>query len=144
MIKNNNQIDLGISFYFLKPLLLINLDVPTMVNGVPTNPLASSSSTLSRKTMKRNREICDGELKELLVNLFPHVRIHHILPRDRNSEIFDMALARNLFTFHPLSNFASQSCTTTKFAPWDPRTPPNVYTRPRLFLPYFEECKVSF
>ena len=79
----------------------------------------------------------------MLANLFPHVRIHHILPRDRNSEVFDMALARNLFPFHPLSNFASQSSAGTKFAPWDPRTPPNVYTRPRLFVPYFEECKVS-
>ena len=108
-----------------------------------TNSLGSSNSTMSRKSAKRSREICDGELKEILANAFPHVRIHHILPRDRNSEIFDMALARNLFPFHPLSNFASQSCTRTKFAPWDPRTPPNVYTRPRLFLPYFEECKVE-
>lgn len=118
-------------------------DCGTIISGAPTNSLSSSNSTLSRKTTKRNREICDGELKELLANIFPHVRIQHILPRDRNSEIFDMALARNLFTFHPLSNFASQSCSKTKFAPWDPRTPPNIYTRPRLFLPYFEECKVN-
>ena len=111
-------------------------------HGISANSLGSSNSTLSRKSAKRSREVCDGELKDILANAFPHVRIHHILPRDRNSEIFDMALARNLFPFHPLSNFASQSCTRTKFAPWDPRTPPNAYTRPRLFLPYYEECKV--
>ena len=118
------------------------LDMSYTVHGISANSLGSSNSTLSRKSAKRSREVCDGELKDILANAFPHVRIHHILPRDRNSEIFDMALARNLFPFHPLSNFASQSCTRTKFAPWDPRTPPNAYTRPRLFLPYYEECKV--
>ena len=125
---------------------VIDLVIPPfgpLVNNLQLG-LPLPNSTLSRKTTKRSREICDGELKEMLANLFPHVRIHHILPRDRNSEVFDMALARNLFPFHPLSNFASQSSAGTKFAPWDPRTPPNVYTRPRLFVPYFEECKVSF
>ena len=124
---------------------VIDLVIPPfgpLVNNLQLG-LPLPNSTLSRKTTKRSREICDGELKEMLASLFPHVRIHHILPRDRNSEVFDMALARNLFPFHPLSNFASQSSAGTKFAPWDPRTPPNVYTRPRLFVPYFEECKVS-
>ena len=124
---------------------VVDLVIPPfgpLVNNLQLG-LPIPNSTLSRKTTKRSREICDGELKEMLANLFPHVRIHHILPRDRNSEVFDMALARNLFPFHPLSNFASQSSAGTKFAPWDPRTPPNVYTRPRLFVPYFEECKVS-
>ena len=124
-------------------IFLIFTDYSTGLAGAVTNPLSSSNSTTSRKTAKRNREICDSELKELLANIFPHVRIQHILPRDRNSEILDMALARNLFPFHPLSNFASQSSSKTKFAPWDPRNTPSVYTRPRLFLPYFEECKVT-
>ena len=41
--------------------------------------------------------MCDSELKELLAPLFPHVRIQHVLPRDRNSDVMDMAIGRNLF-----------------------------------------------
>ena len=111
--------------------------------AISSTTSSTLSTTLSRKNHhpKRSiREVCDGELKELLCDLFLHVRIPHILPRDRTSEVLDMAIARNLFPFHP--NFASQGSSSTKFAPWDPRNPPNVFIRPRLFLPYFEECKV--
>lgn len=98
----------------------------------------SGSATLTRKAPKR-REVCDSELKELLSTIIPQVRISHVLPRDRTSEVLDMALARNLFSVLP--NFSSQVNSSTKYSPWDPRSNNGLFVRPRLFLPYFEECK---
>ena len=68
-----------------------------------------------------------------------HVRVPHVLPRDRTSEVLDMALARNLFSVIP--NFSSQVNVSTKYSPWDPKSNNGLFVRPRLFLPYFEECK---
>lgn len=97
------------------------------------------STTLSRKVPKY-REICDGELRELLSDFLVHIRVPHVLPRDRSSNILDVAIGRNLFPTHP--NFACQGTVESKFSPWDPRNVSNAYARPRLFPPYFEECKV--
>ena len=109
---------------------------------------STTVSTLSRKNAKRRQDgVCDSELKELLAPFFPHVRIQHVLPRDRNSDVMDMAIARNLFpggSAHPSNLHVGGAVTTaTKFANWDPRNLNSAYVRPRLFLPYFEECKVN-
>ena len=67
------------------------------------------------------------------------VRVPHVLQRDRTSEVLDMALTRNLFSVLP--NFTSQVNVATKYSPWDPKANNGLFVRPRLFLPYFEECK---
>jgi BTB/POZ domain-containing protein 7 len=99
---------------------------------------AANTATLGRKAPKR-REVCDSELKELLAPLLPYVRIPHVLPRDKTSEVLDMALQRNLFSVLP--NFTSQVNAATKYSPWDPKSTNGLFVRPRLFLPYFDECK---
>ena len=88
---------------------------------------------------RRHRDVCDGELKDLLSSIIDKVRVPHILSKDRTSEALDMALQRNLFAVLP--NFSSQVNVATKYSPWDPRSTSGLYVRPRLFLPYFEECK---
>ena len=94
---------------------------------------------LKHDEQRKRRDVCDGELKDLLAPLIGQVRVPHIMSRDRTSEALDMALQRNLFAVLP--NFSSQVNVTTKYSPWDPRTTSGLYIRPRLFLPYFEECK---
>ena len=53
----------------------------------------SSTATLGRAkngaTFKR-KEICDSELKELINSMISQVRVPHVLPRDRTSEVLDM------------------------------------------------------
>ena len=71
--------------------------------------------------------------------MITQVRVPHVLPRDRTSEVLDMALQRNLFSVLP--NFTSQVNVATKYSSWDPKSNNGLFVRPRLFLPYFEECK---
>merc|ERR1719420_1436027 len=92
-----------------------------------------------QQRQRRPRDVCDGELKDLLSSIIDKVRVPHILSKDRTSEALDMALQRNLFSVLP--NFSSQVNVATKYSPWDPRSTSGLYVRPRLFLPYFEECK---
>jgi BTB/POZ domain-containing protein 7 len=107
------------------------------------DPSSTSSgvgvSTLSRRRESKRREVCESELKELLAPLFPFVRFPHVLPRDKSSEVLDMVRARNLYPVLP--NFTSQISCSTKYSPWDPRCSNGWFVRPRLFIPYFEECK---
>ena len=103
-----------------------------------TATLGRSSNKNHGATSKR-KEICDGELKELISSMITQVRVPHILPRDRTSEVLDMALQRNLFSVLP--NFTSQVNVATKYSSWDPKSNNGLFVRPRLFLPYFEECK---
>ena len=101
----------------------------------------NNTATLGRqgKNSSKRREICDSELKDLIMDLITCVRVPHVLQRDRTSEVLDMALQRNLFSVLP--NFTSQTHLATKYSPWDPKCNNGLYVRPRLFLPYFEECK---
>ena len=69
---------------------------------------------------------------------------------ERKIDIVDnfLDLGRNLFpggTAHPSNLHVASPLTTAsaKFANWDPRNLNGAYVRPRLFLPYFEECKVA-
>lgn len=75
----------------------------------------------------------------MISSMIGQVRVPHVLPRDRTSEALDMALQRNLFPVVP--NFSSQVNASTKYSPWDPKANNGLFVRPRLFLPYFEECK---
>ena len=104
----------------------------------------SNTATLGRSSKNhgatsKRKEICDSELKELISSMITQVRVPHILPRDRTSEVLDMALQRNLFSVLP--NFTSQVNVATKYSSWDPKSNNGLFVRPRLFLPYFEECK---
>jgi len=109
-----------------------------------TAPITASlgTATLGRgknASASKRREVCDSELKEMLSNMISQIRVPHVLPRDRSSEVLDMALQRNLFPVLP--NFTSQVNESTKYSPWDPKSNNGLFVRPRLFLPYFEECK---
>ena len=102
-----------------------------------------STATLGRgkgtSALSKRREVCDSELKEILSSMISQVRVPHVLPRDRSSEVLDIALQRNLFPVLP--SFTSQVNESTKYSPWDPKSNNGLFVRPRLFLPYFEECK---
>ena len=105
-------------------------------------PASLGTATLGRgknASASKRREVCDSELKEMLSNMISQIRVPHVLPRDRSSEVLDMALQRNLFPVLP--NFTSQVNESTKYSPWDPKSNNGLFVRPRLFLPYFEECK---
>lgn len=109
-------------------------------NSCTKEPFSGSTvSTLTRRRDTKRKDVCESELKELLAPLFPFVRFPHVLPRDKSAEVLDMVLARNLYPVLP--NFTSQLSCSTKYSPWDPRCSNGLFVRPRLFIPYFEECK---
>uniref|UniRef100_A0A0K2U366 BTB/POZ domaincontaining protein 7like [Nasonia vitripennis] n=1 Tax=Lepeophtheirus salmonis TaxID=72036 RepID=A0A0K2U366_LEPSM len=103
--------------------------------GSGSNNSSSNSSSNSRR-----REVCDNELRTLIGPLLNCLRIQHILPRDdRHSDVLDNALHRNLIPRPPC--FFAQTDDVTKYSAWDPRNFDGLYVKPRLFLPYYEECK---
>ena len=104
--------------------------------------IGATTHTLSRRHVPRRREICDTELGNLISPFLPRVRVQHILPKDRHSDVLDNALHRNLIA-RPGSLLA-QTQEETRFSAWDPRNSDGLYIKPRLFLPYYEECKVKF
>lgn len=94
---------------------------------------------MSRKGVKK-RDLSDVELREIISDLLPHVRIDHILPA--NSEILNQAIRRGLVSTPP-SHMIGDDRENLRVNAWI-RTGKNngLFVRPRLFMPYYEEVKV--
>lgn len=98
-----------------------------------------TAHSVSRKGVKK-RDLSDVELREIISDLLPHVRIDHILPA--NSEILNQAIRRGLVSTPP-SHMIGDDRENLRVDAWI-RTGKNngLFVRPRLFMPYYEEVKV--
>lgn len=98
-----------------------------------------TAHSVSRKGVKK-RDLSDVELREILADLLPHVRIDHILPA--NSEILNQAIRRGLVSTPP-SHMLGDDRENLRVNAWI-RTGKNngLFVRPRLFMPYYEEVKL--
>lgn len=93
---------------------------------------------ISRKGMKR-RELNDVELRDILSDILPLVRVDHIIPS--TSDVLCQAIRRGLISSPP-SHMIAANHSHNKVHAWI-RSQIGLFVRPRLFMPYYEEIKVS-
>ncbi|UYV64836.1 BTBD7 [Cordylochernes scorpioides] len=109
------------------------------------NVVSHTAHSVSRRGLRR-RDLSDGELRDLLSDLLCHVRFGHILPPD--SELLTAAAKRGLVITPPSYMLGGDMPGPQHVRPsWvlpPGRRRPDLYARPRLFLPYVEEAKVPF
>lgn len=102
------------------------------------NLLSHTAHSVARKGVKR-RDLSDIELREILSELLPLVRMDHVLPP--NSEVLCQAIRRGLVSTPP-SQMIGDERENVRVNAWI-RGGKNqgLFVRPRLFMPYFEEIK---
>lgn len=102
------------------------------------NLLSHTAHSVTRKGIKK-RDLSDIELREILSELLPLVRMDHVLPP--NSEILNQAIRRGLVSTPP-SHMIGDERENLRINAWV-RCGKNhgLFVRPRLFMPYYEEIK---
>lgn len=102
------------------------------------NLLSHTAHSVTRKGVKK-RDLSDVELREILSDLLPLVRMDHVLPP--NSEILCQAIRRGLVSTPP-SHMIGDERENLRVNAWI-RGGKNqgLFVRPRLFMPYYEEVK---
>ena len=103
------------------------------------NLLSHTAHSVSKKGIKK-RDLNDIELREILVELLPHVRTDHIIPQ--KNEVLNSVVKRGLISVPP-SHMIGDACAYTSASPWVRGKNNGMFIKPRLFLPYYEEAKVS-
>lgn len=102
------------------------------------NLLSHTAHSVTRKGIKK-RDLSDIELREILSDLLPLVRMDHVLPP--NSEVLSQAIRRGLVSTPP-SHMIGDERENYRINAWV-RGGKNhgLFVRPRLFMPYYEELK---
>ncbi|KAK8379229.1 hypothetical protein O3P69_019226 [Scylla paramamosain] len=80
----------------------------------------------------------DVELREILSELLPHVRMDHVLPP--NHDILTQAIKRGLVSTPP-SHMIGDDTTNYRVNAWIRSKNNGLFVKPRLFTPYAEEIK---
>lgn len=102
------------------------------------NLLSHTVHSVARKGVKK-RDLSDIELREILSELLPLVRMDHVLPP--NSEILAQAIRRGLVSTPP-SHMIGDERENLRVNAWIRGGKKNgLFVRPRLFMPYYEEIK---
>jgi BTB/POZ domain-containing protein 7 len=105
------------------------------------NLLSHTAHSVSKKGVKR-RDLNDVELRDILAEILPLVRMDHVLPH--NSDILTSAIRRGLVSTPPSHMISDDGGTNQIASAWIPGKNSGMFTRPRLFTPYYEEAKVRF
>ncbi|KAK3583322.1 hypothetical protein CHS0354_038932 [Potamilus streckersoni] len=101
------------------------------------NLLNHTAHSISKKGVKR-RDLNDSELREILAELLPLVRMDHVLPY--NNEVLGNAVKRGLVSSppsHMICDEGNSSCVSA----WVRGKNSGMFVCPRLFTPYYEEVK---
>ncbi|XP_057341888.1 BTB/POZ domain-containing protein 7 [Microplitis mediator] len=102
------------------------------------NILSHTVHSVTRKGVKK-RDLSDIELREILSELLPLVRMDHVLPP--NNEILTQAIRRGLVSTPP-SHMIGDERENLRINAWIRGGKRNgLFIRPRLFMPYYEEIK---
>lgn len=102
------------------------------------NLLSHTAHSVSKKGVKR-RDLNDVELRDILAEILPLVRMDHVLPH--NSEVLTGAIRRGLVSTPPSHMISDDGATSGSASAWVPGKNSGMFTRPRLFTPYYEEAK---
>lgn len=106
---------------------------------IEPNLLNHTAHSVSRKGVKK-RDLSDVELREILSDLLPLVRMDHVLPV--NSDILNQAIRRGLVSTPP-SHMIGGDRENLRINAWIRGGKNNgLFVQPRLFMPYYEEVKV--
>ncbi|XP_033104970.1 BTB/POZ domain-containing protein 7-like [Anneissia japonica] len=100
------------------------------------NVVSNTQHSLSRKGIKR-RDLDNMELREILSDIIPYVRVQHIIPR--NHDILNSAIKRGLIPMLPSHMVDGEEASSVNY--WVKGKSRRRYPRPRLFSPYMEEAK---
>lgn len=102
------------------------------------NLLNNTAHSVTRKGVKK-RDLCDIELRDILSELLPLVRMDHVIPS--NHEILNQAIKRGLVSTPP-SHMIGDEKDKIRINAWI-RTGNShgLFTQPRLFMPYYDEIK---
>ncbi|XP_076037996.1 BTB/POZ domain-containing protein 7 isoform X2 [Oratosquilla oratoria] len=103
------------------------------------NLVSQTAHSVARKGV-RKRDMNDVELREILSELLPHVRMDHVLPP--NHEILTQAIKRGLVSTPP-SHMIGDDTTNYRVNAWIRGKNNGLFVKPRLFTPYAEEIKTS-
>ncbi|XP_054270388.1 BTB/POZ domain-containing protein 7 [Macrosteles quadrilineatus] len=104
------------------------------------NLVSHTAHSVTRKGVKK-RDLSDVELREILSELLPLVRMDHVAPA--SSDSLAQAIRRGLVSTPPTHMIGSDTRDSLRLNAWV-RTSPNsngLFVRPRLFMPYYEEIK---
>ncbi|XP_077998470.1 BTB/POZ domain-containing protein 7-like [Glandiceps talaboti] len=101
------------------------------------NLLSNTQHSVSKKGIKR-RDLDDSELREILCDVIPYIRVDHIIPH--NNEVFTNTIKRGLISSPPSHMFGSDDDTLV-INPWIRSKNNAMFIKPRLFIPYMEEAK---
>ncbi|KAK0161755.1 hypothetical protein PV327_008171 [Microctonus hyperodae] len=102
------------------------------------NIVSHTAHSVARKGVKK-RDLSDIELREILSELLPLVRMDHVLPP--NNEILTQAIRRGLVSTPP-SHMIGDERENLRINAWIRGGKRNgLFVRPRLFMPYYEEIK---
>lgn len=101
--------------------------------------MSHTAHSVARKGVKK-RDLSDVELREILSDLLPLVRMDHVLPP--NSEILNQAIRRGLVSTPP-SHMIGGDRENLRVNAWIRGDKNNgLFVQPRLFMPYYDEAKV--
>ncbi|KAK7863556.1 hypothetical protein R5R35_011180 [Gryllus longicercus] len=104
------------------------------------NLLSHTAHSVTRKGVKK-RDLSDVELREILSELLPLVRMDHVLPP--SSEVLAHAIRRGLVSTPP-SHMIGDERESLRVNAWIRGGKNNgLFVRPRLFMPYYEEIKAQ-
>ncbi|KAF2367455.1 BTB/POZ domain [Trinorchestia longiramus] len=101
------------------------------------NLVSQTAHSVTRKGL-RKRDLNDVELREILSELLPHVRMDHVLPPTH--EVFNQAIKRGLVSTPP-SHMIGADTTNYRINAWIRGKNNGLFVKPRLFTPYAEEVK---
>lgn len=108
------------------------------------NIVSQTAHSVARKGVRR-RDLNDVELRDILSELLPHVRVDHILPP--NHETLSQAIRRGLVSTPPShmiggdKMMGAERGEQLRLHAWIRGKNNGLYVKPRLFMPYFEEAK---
>ena len=113
------------------------------------NIVSQTAHSVARKGVRR-RDLNDVELRDILSELLPHVRVDHVLPPSHES--LAQAIRRGLVSTPPSHMIGGDSHKLSSsgrgaLSAWirghtaKHNHHTGLYVKPRLFMPYFEETK---
>lgn len=100
--------------------------------------LTHTAHSVAKKGVKK-RDLNDVELREIISELLPLIRLEHILPL--NNEALAGVIKRGLISTPPTHMLGDDS-PGHRIGAWVPLHSCGIFQKPRLFLPYYEEAKV--
>lgn len=106
---------------------------------IEPNIVSHTAHSVARKGVKK-RDLSDVELREILSDFLPLVRMDHVLPP--NSDILNQAIRRGLVSTPP-SHMIGGDRENLRVNAWIRGGKNNgLFVQPRLFMPYYDEVKV--